>query len=82
MLFVVKMVFALGLVFELHQNVSISNIWGEGWGKICHFFALTDMLLFFFTNNTSKVISWVINIILILLLHIQSFFPFESCFKL
>ena len=43
-------------VFELHQNVSTSNIWGgDGWGEICHVFALTNMLLYL-PNNTSRVI--------------------------
>ena len=28
---------------------------GDGWAKICHFFALTNMLLYF-PNNTSRVI--------------------------
>ena len=54
-LFVVKMVFAwdkfLNYIKMLHHRI----FGGEGWAKICHFFALTDMLLYF-PNNTSRVI--------------------------
>ena len=55
MLFVVKMVFAWDK-FLNHIKMLQHGIFGEeGWAKICHFFALTDMLLYF-PNNTSRVI--------------------------
>ena len=55
MLFVVEMVFAWDN-FLNYIKMFQHRIFGvEGWGKICHFFALTNMLLYF-PNNTSKVI--------------------------
>ena len=54
-LFVVKMVFAWDKFFNYIKMLQHRIFGGEGWAKICHFFALTDMLLYF-PNNTSRVI--------------------------
>ena len=54
-LFVVKMVFAWDKFLNYIKMLQHRIFGGEGWAKICHFFALTDMLLYF-PNNTSRVI--------------------------
>ena len=80
-LFVVKMVFAWDNFLNCIKMFQHRIFGGEGWGRIGHFFALTNMLLYF-QITLPKSLVWVINISLILLLYILSFFPFESCFKL
>ena len=57
-LFVVKMVFAWDKFLNYIKMLQHRIFGGEGWAKICHFFALTDMLLYF-PNNTSRVICLV-----------------------
>ena len=54
-LFVVKMVFAWDKFLNYIKMLQHRIFGGEGWAKICHFFASTDMLLYF-PNNTSRVI--------------------------
>ena len=56
MLFVVKMVFAWDKFLNYIKMLQHRIFGGEGGAKICHFFVLTDMLLYF-PNNTSRVIS-------------------------
>ena len=80
MLFVVKMVFAWDKFLNYIKMLQHRIFGGEGWAKICHFFAVTDMLLYFQITLPESFV-WVINISLILLLYILSFFPFEGCFK-
>ena len=53
-LFVVKMVFAWDNFLNYIKMFQHQIFGGKGWGRICHFFALTNMLLYF-PNNTSKV---------------------------
>ena len=53
-LFVVKMVFAWDKFLNYIKMLQHRIFWRERWAKICHFFALTDMLLYF-PNNISRV---------------------------
>ena len=55
MLSVVKMVFPWDKFLNYIKMLQHRIFGEEGWAKICHFFALTDMLLYF-PNNTSRVI--------------------------
>ena len=67
----------MGLVFELHQHVATSNIWGVGVGVKFVTFLLRQICCSIFQITLPKSFVWVINISLILLLYILSFSPLK-----
>ena len=59
MLFDVKMVFSWDKFLNYIKMFQHRIFGGGGWGKICHSFALTNMLLYF-QKTLSKSFVWVV----------------------
>ena len=81
MLFVVKMVSAWDKFLNYIKMLQ-HRIFGGGMGALKFVTFCFDRYAALFSKKTfPESFVWVINISLILLLYILSFFPFESCFK-